>query len=261
MVLKYKAIGLAFLIGMVLGLLIRGLWLQESNAPDYKNIDGEEIKSDKQSHKKIINSNEIDGLKNKIFELTSELDVARKELSENSMTINFKKSDKTKPLTVSMLMEAGIDEFIAQEIIKRKDEREYKYLQLRDRAVRDGYIGTPKFRKELQQLKIDGASIKNELGVDAYDKYLYAMGQPNRVKVLSIMQGSPAEYTGIMIGDMIISYDGEKVFSWQELNKATQRGERDESVIINIRRDGGVFNILVPRGPIGVKLEAVRIFP
>jgi len=253
---------LVFVAGIVLGASIREAFVQEPDAPGYQNTNTEEVKKEQ----KLIKSDdkhldEIEILNAKISELEKELSAAQKDLSENSMTINFKKPDKIKPLTVSALVDAGIEEFLAQEIIRRKDEREYKYLELRDRAVREGYINTPLFRKELRQLKYDDSMMKNELGDDVYDRYLYAMGKHNRVSVLSIMQGSPAEHAGIMIGDTIVSYDGERVFSWQELNKATLKGQRDESVIVNVQRNGGLFNILVPRGPLGVKLEAGRVLP
>jgi membrane-associated protease RseP (regulator of RpoE activity) len=266
-VVKNKTIILVFAIGLVSGISLQKMFVQSSDATNNLSKTIEEIKAQEkikqQTYAGVENKRqlEIASLENRIRELTKKLNTAHKSLANIDLNNNFKKSDKIKSLTVGALVDAGIDESLAKEIIRRKDEAEYWYLELRDRAVREGYVSTPKFSRELRRLKYDDANMRNDLGDDVYDRYLYAVGKHNRVAVDSIMQGSPAEHAGVMIGDVILSYNEKKIFSWQELSSATTSGQRDESVIVNVQRNNEVLNILVPRGPLGIKLEARHVQP
>lgn len=97
------------------------------------------------------------------------------------------------------------------------------------------------------------AQLRSELGDDGYDRYLYASGSPNRVRVRSVMQGSAASFAGLREGDVILSYGGERVFDFQDLRRASYRGEPGENVILEVRRaDGGYEQVLMRRGPMGI---------
>jgi C-terminal processing protease CtpA/Prc len=159
------------------------------------------------------------------------------------------------PLTKRRLTDAGIDDQLAADIIQQQDESEYKKLDLKDRAVREGFINTPRYRKELRALNTQVKTLRKDLGDDTYDRYLYASGRPNRVSVISVMQGSPADQAGFETDDMILSYADNNVFQWNEINKLSTQGLRGESIIVNVLRNGELLSISVPRGPLGVKLK------
>lgn len=161
-------------------------------------------------------------------------------------------------LRISTLVEAGLDEQLAADILRRRGEMEMKKLELRDQAIRDGSFGSRAYSQALQKLNPNSTALRQEIGDEAYDRYLYATKQSNRIVVTSVIQGSPAEQADIRQGDIILSYDNARLFSWSELSKATTQGELGEYVAASIQRDGLIINLWLPRGPLGVRLGATR---
>lgn len=99
--------------------------------------------------------------------------------------------------------------------------------------------------------------VRNDLGVEGYDAYLYATGKPNRLNLKQVLENSPAGYAGLEAGDMVIRYDGERVFHGAEFKAATSRGEPGAPTSIEVVRDGQLLRFSVPRGPLGVQLDPV----
>lgn len=176
-------------------------------------------------------------------------------------TVDTPVSSQNPMLTMDNLIKAGIDSVLAADIVRRKNEFELKLLELRDRASREGYLGNGQYQRELNALMTQNVVLRDEIGDDAYDQYLYATGQHNRVKIASVMMGSPAEQAGLRTGDMIISYNDRPMFGWSELQGATTQGERGEYVNVTVIRNGQLMNMWVPRGPLGVRLGTVRVRP
>jgi hypothetical protein len=164
-------------------------------------------------------------------------------------------------LTTDNLIKSGIGSVLAADIVRRKNEFDLKLLELRDRAAREGYLGTARYQRELNALMEQNVVLRDEIGDDAYDRYLFTTGQTNRVKIASVMMGSPAEQAGLKSGDMILGYNERPLFSWNELQDATTQGERGEYVNVSVMRNGQLFNLWVPRGPLGVRLGTVRVRP
>ena len=170
-------------------------------------------------------------------------------------------SSQNPMLTMDNLIKGGIDSVLAADIVRRKNEYELKLLELRDRAAREGYLGSGQYQRELNALMSQNVELRDEIGDDAYDQYLYATGQHNRVRIASVMMGSPAEQAGLKTGDMILSYNDRPMFSWNELQGATTQGERGEYVNVSVIRNGQLLNLWVPRGPLGVRLGTIRVRP
>ena len=164
-------------------------------------------------------------------------------------------------LTKNSLLKAGLSEETAADIVRRRNEIELRKLELRDNASREDYLGTARYRRELTALVEEQTTLREELGDYAYDLYLYANGQPNRVKLLSVMLGSSAEQAGFMEGDIVLTYGQETMFDWNELKSATSEGELGEYVNVNVLRDGEAVSLWVPRGPLGVRLGSARVEP
>ncbi len=188
--------------------------------------------------------------------------VARGALATTQTTsADTQVSGSGQALTTGNLVKSGVDEAIATEIVRRKNEIELQRLELRDRATREGYLGTSRYRSELNTLQQGDLTLRDEIGDDAYDRYLFTTGQDNRVNIASVMQGSAADQAGIKPGDVILNYADSRLFNWNELQKATTLGVRGEYVNVTVMRNGQVLNLWLPRGPLGVRLSSGRLQP
>ncbi len=170
-------------------------------------------------------------------------------------------SQRQRMLTTEALVKAGISEEMATDMVRRRNDLELRKLELRDRASREGYLRTKRYMRELYALMAEEVPLRDELGDDAYDRYLYVNGQVNRVKIASVMMGSAAEQAGMKAGDLVLSYGQRRVFQWGELKRDTGKGELGEYVNVDILRDGELMSLWVPRGPLGVRLGSARVDP
>lgn len=159
------------------------------------------------------------------------------------------------------LVYAGVDPDIADDILRRISQQEFRRLELQNLIQRNASSETQQYRNELRELKQNKISLRAELGDDAYDRYLVESGQNNRMKVTSVMAESPAELNGIQKEDVILYYDENRIFNWSELREATLDGEIGSYTNVVIFRDGQRMSLIVPRGTLGVQLEAVQLDP
>ncbi|HSO81279.1 PDZ domain-containing protein [Thiocapsa sp.] len=159
------------------------------------------------------------------------------------------------------LVAAGVDPGMAEDLVLKEAQRSLERLSLRDQAIREGWVGTAQYREELSRINADERSLREEIGDDIYDRYLYGTGADNRVKVDSVIPGSAAEIAGLQAGDLIESYADERLFDFSELRSKTTEGEYGEQVAVQVRRGGRVIETWVPRGPLGVTLDSARIGP
>lgn len=160
-----------------------------------------------------------------------------------------------------VLVAAGVNPDLAEDIIWRESHLELERLNLRDEAVRDGWMGSDRYREALNALSEESVSLREEIGDSAWDRYLYLTGEENRVAVSMVIPGSAAEAAGLQPGDLIESYGGVQPFAYKELRQATTEGEKGELVAIRIRRGERLIDAWVPRGPLGVRLGMTRAEP
>jgi hypothetical protein len=160
-----------------------------------------------------------------------------------------------------LLVSAGVAADLAEDIVWRESRLELDRLNLRDQAVREGWLGSDRYREALNALSEEGVSLREEIGDAAWDRYLYLTGEDNRVSVTSVIPGSAAEAAGLEPGDLIESYAGTQPFRHRDLRRATTEGEKDELVPVRVRRGERVFETWVPRGPLGVRLGMTRVEP
>ncbi len=164
--------------------------------------------------------------------------------------------------SVEALIETGIPTEQAVLIQSRLDEYDLKQLYIKDRASREGWLNTARFRKEQRQAQNAYRELRSEIGDDAYDRMLYALGQANRVVVRDIIQNSSAEQYGLQANDRVYEYDGQRVFTGQELNDlVTQGGDAGALVLVRVQRDEQQLDFYLPRGPIGIRLASSRELP
>lgn len=159
------------------------------------------------------------------------------------------------------LLDAGMDSTEAEQLKVFFEELEMQRLYLRDRAIREKWANTQRFRNELQQLNAQEAALQNQLSEQTYDAYLYASGQPNRVVVQSVLASAPAAGAGIQAGDHVLRYDNQRIYSWRELREATAEGDINETVAIEVERGGRRMQLFVPRGPLGIRMTSTSQAP
>ena len=160
--------------------------------------------------------------------------------------------------SVEALIATGIPADQATLIQARLDEYDLKQLYIKDRASREGWLKTARYNKEQRQAQNAYRELRPEIGDDAYDRMLYALGQVNRVVVRDIMQNSTAEQYGLQANDRINEYDGQRVFSSQELNELVTQGTSGAPVLVRVQRDEQQLDFYLPRGPIGIRLASSR---
>jgi C-terminal processing protease CtpA/Prc len=156
------------------------------------------------------------------------------------------------------LVAAGIDARTVAEIKQRRDHLALSEIYLRDTAVREGWLDTPRFADELAEIQRQSTSIRDEIGDEGYDRYLAALDHPNRVAVDEVLVDSPAALAGFQAGDVVLRYGDTRIFAPNELVDATRSGVAGETVPVQIIRNGQRFEIEVPRGPLGLRIAASR---
>lgn len=169
--------------------------------------------------------------------------------------------DYSKSAMERALAAAGLDASTAADIKLRHDTLAMNEMYLRDQATREQWVDTPRFAEEMSAIDSQRTSIRDEIGDDAYDRYLFALGQTNRVRIDDVMAQSPAAQAGLQTGDMIVSYGDTRVFGPDELVAQTRDGTAGESVRLEIIRNGQRLAVDVPRGPLGLRIAATQDTP
>ncbi len=159
------------------------------------------------------------------------------------------------------LIDAGMDAAEAQQLKKRFEKQELETLYLRDKAVRENWLGTRRYREELQALEAQTSNLKEALDEDTYAAYLFASGQPNGVSVQSVLTGSAADSSGIRSDDQILRYDNQRIYNWRDLRNATTLGDINETITIEVMRDNKRMEFYVQRGPLGIRMSPVSASP
>ncbi len=135
------------------------------------------------------------------------------------------------------------------------ERHELERESITNRAIQEGWFFTEKHRKELGLLE---KALREELPDDDFDRYLYALGQPNRLVAARVLSGSSASEAGLRRGDMILRYGDVRVFKPGELLMAAAHAEPGTSIPLEILRDGRRRTLYVDPGPLGVIIDPTR---
>ncbi|MGB5735103.1 MAG: PDZ domain-containing protein [Thiohalocapsa sp.] len=181
--------------------------------------------------------------------------------AETNATANRPSRPTTPDEQRTALLRAGVTAEVADDLVWRRAQLSLDRLDLRDQAIREGWLNSDRYREEMRKINEQRVSVRDEIGVDAYDRYLFETGQDNRVLVDSVIPGSAGEDSGMLPGDVIERYGDQPIYDFGDLRGATSDGARDELVPVTVRRGNQLVELLLPRGPIGIGLDATRIDP
>ena len=285
-------------IGVLIGLLLQKPSEQQSQAANSDTaLDPTIPTKDTNTNTKSIPPDKIADIKSDIYELTALRELVQKEIAarkeletrlddiqsrlnsiENAEpTSAAGETDQNSPITIrtnnrqgvsrpgwintQALLDAGLDEVQANKIRDVYENVEMEKLYLRDRAIREGWIGDERYRKETEQLDSRLEALHAELNEKEYDAYLFATGRPNRVIIESTLRTSPARDAGIRDGDSVIRYNNIRVFTWADLRDATTKCQTDSVVEVELDRQGQRQRAYVPCGPLGVRLDNISTQP
>ena len=159
------------------------------------------------------------------------------------------------------LISIDVDPGVASEMLRRISQQQFRTLELRNLMRGAKSSDRQQYAEELRELNENRISVRSELGDERYDEYLIASGKNNRLKVSSVMAGSPAEAHGVENNDVFLYYDDRKIIDGNDLRSAALGGDRDGFANIEILRDGNRMNLVVPHGTLGVQFEAIQINP
>jgi hypothetical protein len=162
---------------------------------------------------------------------------------------------------VQALVEAGFPAAKVRAFKEKLDQIELDRLYLRDLAAREGWLDTPRFREEDLGLGDVAHQARGEMGDEFYDWMLYTSGQPNRVRIGEVLGGSAAAAAGFRPGDLILSYDEQRIFNPGELRDFTTTGTAGDMTPVWVMRGGQQMQVFVPRGPLGIRIDSATERP
>lgn len=186
-------------------------------------------------------------------------------IEENAIDIGPKENASTQVsasdwFNAQALIDSGMSSSQAAELKSFFERQELERMFLRDRSIREDW-DRQKYRDELRKLTENTRAYFDQLDENAYDAYLYASGQTNRVRVTSVLDSSQAGSAGIQPGDHILRYDNKRIYSGFELRSATTSGDLDQSVAVEVERDGEIHLLYLNRGPLGIRMNSVSVAP
>ena len=158
------------------------------------------------------------------------------------------------------LVDSGMSDIRAAQLKSFFEQQQLQRMYLRDQSIREDW-DRQRYLDEIQKLSENADTFLSQLDDTSYDAYLYASGQPNRVRVTDVLDSSQAGTAGIQPGDHIISYDNKRIYSGFELRTATTGGNINQTVAVEIERDGEVMELYLNRGPLGIRMNSVSVAP
>ncbi len=154
---------------------------------------------------------------------------------------------------LNALTEAGFSVARADWIIQRESELRMVALRAQYDSMRSG---------EPMNLMSRGMNtdsmLRADLGDAQYEMYLKASNRSTVVGIGAVFESSPAQTAGLLPGDEITHYDGERIFSTFDLTRQAMQGAEGENVVVNITRNGIPMQLVIARGPLGINTGRQR---
>ena len=150
----------------------------------------------------------------------------------------------------------GVESKMADEMLVLQNQLETDVLYFQDKAARGGWLVSDRYSRAHTRMVTSEHPIRLALGDEAFQNYLDASGQESSIIVNDILPESAAEGAGLLIGDVVHSYNGHRVFSRSELQLASTQGQRDDIIDLTVLRDDQLVALTISRGPLGIRANA-----
>lgn len=153
---------------------------------------------------------------------------------------------------IRQLTESGFPPDRAQAIVDRVSKLQWEIMRERYEARS---AGTPRaFGLDYDP----NWRLRQEIGESEYEQYISALGMPTEVQVASVMESSPASGAGLQPGDVIVAYNGTRVYSTRELQVLSMGAAPGQNSVVEVLRDGTRMQVALPTGPMGVQVRGMR---
>jgi len=169
----------------------------------------------------------------------------QRQLEELQMQAKFRRENGS-ALNNQRLLAAGFSQERINWILQRSEEL---------RKERDNRSPDAPFDHDmaLAYSRDSDLDLRDELGLEEYEKYRQALGRPPGIGVGDVPAGSLLGNAGVRTGDQIVGYAGKRIFNLGELNALAAKGPAGESVTMDILRDGISLEVTLPRERLGVR--------
>ena len=151
------------------------------------------------------------------------------------------------------LVAAGFPDDRAAHIVRREAE-----LQMESMQAMYEFRRTGERPENFETIMDPDRALRAELGDAEYERYLAATGRPTAVNVGSVLESSPGQRAGLLPGDEIVAYGGERVFNYNDLSMRTMAAPAGQSVVVDVVRDGIPMQVVIEAGPIGISSSRGR---
>lgn len=143
-----------------------------------------------------------------------------------------------------------------------KQRTDYLILRAQELAARSQQDLFERRQKDLpfefsHQKYVDSPDLdlRKEIGDEEYTRYLKALGRMTGVEVIDVSAGSNAARAGLMPGDEIVTYGGERVYNGRQMDELVERGGAGQVTSIEVKRGGETIWLALPNGPTGMQAK------
>lgn len=178
--------------------------------------------------------------------------------AERETAAGEQKADEKLWFDTGLLLANGVPSHEVERLREIFDASEMEIIDLRHQATREGWLRSGRYMRELHDLR---AGLREEIGDESFDLLLYATGRNNRVLIADVLRDSPGDRAGFRPGDVVLSYDGRRIFKTTGLQRATTQGRLGDGVVVEVLRGGEVIRLYPARGPMGFRLKPTRQMP
>lgn len=151
-------------------------------------------------------------------------------------------------LRVEALLAAGF----TMERIDWLQTRARELKLLRDKKAFDRKQQGLPYQSRAAYLTDPDLDLRYEIGDDEYERYRIALGRPVGVTIDEILRGSDAERAGLQPEDIIVGYDGKRIFNIGELYQLVSEANPTRSTLVDVRRGGHPVQVAIPAPLLGI---------